>query len=77
MPGANKDDDIPEPPKDDDPDGKKLLATTDPLGDAAKWLKPLETLAGDRVDVWMAIYDVAVRRSNFRYSPGSYKEAYI
>ncbi|KAF8582555.1 N-terminal acetyltransferase A, auxiliary subunit [Ramaria rubella] len=62
---GNKDDDIPEPPKDEDPDGKKLLTTADPLGDAMKWLKPLETLAQNRVDVWVAIYDVTVRRKKF------------
>ncbi|KAF8508577.1 NMDA receptor-regulated protein 1-domain-containing protein [Hysterangium stoloniferum] len=62
---AGKDEDIPEPPKDDDPEGKKLLTTPDPLGDAMKWLRPLEMLAKDRVDVWVAIYDVNIRRRKF------------
>lgn len=57
--------DIPETPKDEDLDGKKLLTTSDPLGDAMRWLKPLELFAKDRIDVWIVIYDVSVRRSEF------------
>lgn len=52
-----------QPPKDDDPDGMKLLKSTDRLEHAAKLLNPLATLASDNIDVWIAIYDVAVRRS--------------
>lgn len=62
---ANKDDESSEPPKDDDPDGQKLLTTANPLSDAMKWLKPLETLTKDSVDVWVTIYDVTVRQSTF------------
>lgn len=51
------------PVKDDDPDGSKLLASTDGLEKAAKLLNPLSTLAPKNIDVWIAIYDVAVRRS--------------
>jgi N-alpha-acetyltransferase 15/16, NatA auxiliary subunit len=68
---ANKDDDLSEPPKDDDPDGQKLLTTANPLSDAMKWLKPLETLTKDRVDVWVAIYDVTTRQSMFT-APSTY-----
>ena len=55
------------PPKDEDPDGTKLLQAPEPLERAAKILKPLATLAKDNVEVWIAIYDVAVRRSEQRY----------
>ena len=55
----------PAPAKDDDPEGTKLLKAGDPLERAAKFLAPLFTLAKDNVDVWTAIYDVAVRRSKF------------
>lgn len=53
----------PQRAKDDDPDGKKLLQAKDTLERAAKFLAPLSTLAGDNIDTWIAIYDVAVRRS--------------
>ena len=53
------------PPKDEDPDGIKLLQAPDPLERAAKVLKPLATMAKDNIDAWLAIYDVAVRRSTF------------
>ena len=51
------------PPKDDDPDGMKLLQAADRLERAAKFLNPLTTLAPKNIDVWIAIYDVAIRRS--------------
>ncbi|KAH6909609.1 NMDA receptor-regulated protein 1a [Coprinopsis sp. MPI-PUGE-AT-0042] len=49
-------------PKDDDPDGLKLLGASDPLEQAHKLLHPLITLGADRADVWLAIYDVEIRR---------------
>ena len=51
------------PAKDDDPDGSKLLQVTDPLERAAKFLAPLAVQAQDNILAWIAIYDVAVRRS--------------
>lgn len=55
----------PPPPKDDDPDGSKLLQAEDGLARAAKFLAPLITLETTDIDVWIAIYDVAVRRRMF------------
>ena len=55
------------PPKDDDPDGVKLLQAQDGLEKAAKFLGPLSTLAADNIDAWIAIYDVAIRRSEILY----------
>ncbi|KZT00643.1 NMDA receptor-regulated protein 1a [Laetiporus sulphureus 93-53] len=52
-------------PKDDDPDGAKLLQASDPLEKAAKFLAPLRTLAKDNIDAWIATYDVAVRRKKY------------
>ena len=53
------------PPKDDDPDGVKLLQSQDGLEKAAKFLNPLTTLALNNIDAWTTIYDVAVRRSEY------------
>jgi peptide alpha-N-acetyltransferase len=49
--------------KDDDPDGTKLLASSDGLETAAKLLQPLVNLELPSVRLWVTIYDVAVRRS--------------
>ena len=59
----------PPPPKDEDPDGTKLLSTTTPLEQAAKLLRPLLTAAPERLDVWIAVYDVAIRRSMSNSTP--------
>jgi N-alpha-acetyltransferase 15/16, NatA auxiliary subunit len=56
----------PAPLKDDDPDGLKLISVPDPLERAAKFLSPLATLASNSIEVWIMIYDVAVRRSESR-----------
>ncbi|KAF8067854.1 NMDA receptor-regulated protein 1-domain-containing protein [Lyophyllum atratum] len=50
------------PPKDEDPEGLKLLSVADPLEQAAKLLLPLNNLATDNIDAWILIYDVAIRR---------------
>lgn len=50
-------------PKDDDPDGLKQLGAADRLEQASKLLHPLSTLAPNDIDVWIATYDVAIRRS--------------
>lgn len=64
TPSANEDKGLDPPtPKDDDPEGLKLLAITDPLEQAAKLLAPLRTLAAENIDVWIAVYDVSIRRS--------------
>ena len=61
---ANEDKGLePGPPKDEDPNGSRLLQATDPLEKAAKWLSPLTNLAQDNINVLIATYDVAVRRS--------------
>ncbi|KZT28069.1 N-terminal acetyltransferase A, auxiliary subunit [Neolentinus lepideus HHB14362 ss-1] len=55
----------PEPAKDDDPDGTKLLQATDKLEKAAAWLAPLTRLDKDNIHVWIAVYDVSVRRNKW------------
>ncbi|KAI0047730.1 N-terminal acetyltransferase A, auxiliary subunit [Auriscalpium vulgare] len=52
-------------PKDEDPDGVKLLSDPDPLERAWKFLAPLPGLAQDSIDVWIAVYDVAIRRGKY------------
>ena len=67
-PAANEDKGLEATPqKDDDPDGLKLLASPDGLEQAAKLLHPLSTFCANNIDVWIAIYDVAVRRSAVFY----------
>jgi hypothetical protein len=53
------------PQKDDDPDGVKLLTSPDPLERAWKLLSPLLRLSIKSIDLWVTIYDVAVRRGGF------------
>ena len=50
------------PQKDDDPDGIKLLTSPEPLERAWKLLSPLARLSISNIDVWISVYDVAVRR---------------
>lgn len=52
-------------PKDDDPEGLKLLGTTTPLESAAKLLVPLYTLRPELVELWLVSYDVSARRGEF------------
>ncbi|KAG8741139.1 hypothetical protein FRC12_015759, partial [Ceratobasidium sp. 428] len=51
-----------QPPKDEDPDGLKAFGQPKPLDQALKLLRPLETLDVKDIDVWLAVYDVAIRR---------------
>ena len=50
------------PQKDDDPDGTKLLTSPEPLERAWKLLSPLVRLSISNIDLWVTVYDVAVRR---------------
>ena len=50
------------PMKDEDPDGIKLLTSPEPLERAWKLLSPLLRLSISNIDLWISIYDVAVRR---------------
>jgi len=63
QPTPNDKDLDPPPPKDDDPEGLKLIGSPDVLERASKLLHPLMTLAPNNIDVWIAVYDVAIRRS--------------
>jgi peptide alpha-N-acetyltransferase len=53
------------PQKDDDPDGIKLLTSPEPLERAWKLLSPLLRLYTDNINVWISVYDVAVRRGKY------------
>jgi len=55
----------PPPVKDEDPDGSKLLAAPDALDLAAKFLNPVVAVAKDNFDIWIAVYDVAIRRKKY------------
>jgi len=51
--------------KDDDPTGLKLIATTDPLGDALKFLGPLLQFSPKNIEGQIAGFEVYIRRSKF------------
>jgi tetratricopeptide (TPR) repeat protein len=51
--------------KDDDPDGAKLAATTEPMADAMKFLTPLLQFSPMSIDVQIAGFEVYIRRSEF------------
>ncbi|TFK61909.1 NMDA receptor-regulated protein 1a [Pluteus cervinus] len=61
--------------KDEDPDGKKLLASPDPLEMAAKFLSPLASLAPGNIDAWIALYDIAIRRKKLLQAIRALKHA--
>ena len=72
---ANEDKGLEAPaPKDDDPDGTKLLASPDGLDTAVKFLQPLVNLELPSVRLWVTVHDVAIRRSKLNVallSPGA------
>ncbi|KAL2262079.1 hypothetical protein VTK26DRAFT_2541 [Humicola hyalothermophila] len=49
--------------KDDDPNGAKLAATTDPLGDAMKFLGPILQFSPKNIDGQIAGFEVYIRRN--------------
>lgn len=51
--------------KDDDPDGAKLAATTEPMTDAMKFLTPLLQYSPKYIDGQIAGFEVYMRRSRF------------
>ncbi|KAK3318039.1 NMDA receptor-regulated protein 1-domain-containing protein [Apodospora peruviana] len=51
--------------KDDDPNGLKLAATSDPLGDAMKFLGPMLQLSPKNIDGQIAGFDVYLRRKKY------------
>lgn len=64
---ANEDKGLDAPaPKDDDPDGTRLLASPEGLETAASLLQPLVNLELPSVLLWVTVYDVAVRRSKMK-----------
>jgi len=66
---ANEDKGLEAPaPKDDDPDGTKLLASTDGLETAAKLLQPLVSIELPSIPLWITVYDVSFRRSKLDYT---------
>lgn len=65
LPTNDEKDIPPTAPKDDDPDGMKLLSATDPLEQAWRWIRPLEELRAENIQVWLTAYDISLRRSVF------------
>lgn len=53
------------PPKDDDPEGLKLVTADDPLERANKFLVSLGDLGKDNIDVNVTTFDVAIRQSAY------------
>jgi len=50
---------------DDDPLGHKILQVDDPLRHAATMLRVLEDLRSDQIGVWLAAFDIALRRGRY------------
>ncbi|RIB24053.1 hypothetical protein C2G38_2134138 [Gigaspora rosea] len=50
-------------PQDDDPDGEKLLKTEDPLGEAFKFLLPLQELSPKRIETHLLGFEIYLRKS--------------
>ncbi|KAF8271885.1 NMDA receptor-regulated protein 1-domain-containing protein [Lactarius quietus] len=65
------------PMKDDDPDGIKLLTSPEPLERAWKLLSPLLRLSISNIDLWISIYDVAVRRGKYLQAVGALSHAKV
>lgn len=61
--GSQKGRDGEDAKKDDDPTGAKLAATTDPLGDAMKFLGPLLQFSPKNIEGQIAGFEVYIRRS--------------
>ncbi|KAH8598967.1 NMDA receptor-regulated protein 1-domain-containing protein [Bisporella sp. PMI_857] len=51
--------------KDDDPDGVKLAATTEPLNDAMKFLTPLLQYSPKNIDAQLAGFELYIRRKKY------------
>lgn len=63
--GAKAKDAEPAKKVDEDPNGLKLAATTDPLGEATKFLGPLLQFSPKNIDAQIAGFEVFMRRSEF------------
>ncbi|KAI6158062.1 NMDA receptor-regulated protein 1-domain-containing protein [Pisolithus tinctorius] len=53
------------PPKDDDPDGVKMILADDPLERAAKFLETFKECGKHIMDVCLTNFDVAIRRKKY------------
>ncbi|KAK3846708.1 MAG: NMDA receptor-regulated protein 1-domain-containing protein [Linnemannia gamsii] len=48
---------------DEDPEGLKYTKTEDPLGEALKFLKPLQELAGERIETHLMSFELYIRKN--------------
>jgi hypothetical protein len=60
---------------DPDPDGAKLAATSDPLGDASKLVEMLVRHAGGRLDSHLMAAEVALRKGRLVVAVGAVRKA--
>ena len=60
---------------DPDPDGVALAATKDPLGEATKLIKRLESAAADRLDTQLLAFEVYSRKGRLLLALGAVKKA--
>ncbi|WFD31251.1 hypothetical protein MSPP1_002285 [Malassezia sp. CBS 17886] len=54
--------DEPQPPKDPDPRGERLVSTKTPLDDAHKFIRRLQETSPEQIDTWVTTFDVAIRQ---------------
>jgi tetratricopeptide (TPR) repeat protein len=57
--------------QDDDPDGAKLVATTEPMTDAMKFVTPLLQFSPKSIDAQIAGFEVYIRRSKYSFCHSS------
>lgn len=62
--------DEPAKKKDEDPNGTTLAATSDPLGEATKFLAPLLQFSPKNIEAQIAGFEVYIRRSKFAHVHG-------
>jgi len=50
---------------DEDPEGVKYTKAEDPLGEALKFLKPLQELASERIETHLMGFEIYIRKSTY------------
>ncbi|CAG8463054.1 5199_t:CDS:10 [Diversispora eburnea] len=65
-----------EKPLDDDPEGEKLLKTDDPLGEAFKFLMPLQELSSKRIETHLLGFEIYLRKKKYLLALRALLQAY-
>ncbi|RHZ63326.1 hypothetical protein Glove_330g14 [Diversispora epigaea] len=65
-----------EKPIDDDPEGEKFLKTDDPLGEAFKFLMPLQELSSKRIETHLLGFEIYLRKEKYLLALRALLQAY-